>query len=130
MVLQRRFSRWLVTRGALDLAGVSRALLHSQTDRLRLGEIACRFEMLTHAQVEAIRARQVQTGLRFGETAVLMNLLDVHQLSGLLAVQQENPHDLAVVLARLGLLDANRIQVLLDDYESEITLAGQLLAHA
>jgi len=128
LVLQRRFSRWLVNRGALDMAGVSRALLHFQSDRQRLGEIACRFELLTLAQVEAIRARQAQTGLRFGETAVGMNLFDLHQLAGLLAVQQENPRDLAVVLARLGLLDANKIQAHLDGYESEIPLAGQVLA--
>src|SRR5206468_2898350 len=33
-VLQRRFSRWLVGRGILDLPDVSRALLHCQTDRV------------------------------------------------------------------------------------------------
>jgi diguanylate cyclase (GGDEF)-like protein len=130
LVLQRRFSRWLVHRGTLDLASVSRALLQSRTDRLRLGDIACYFELLTTAEVAEIRARQAQTGLRFGETAVRMNLLDIHQLAGLLAVQHENPRDLAVILARLGLLDAGRIQRLLDEYESEITLAGQVLSPA
>ncbi len=130
LVLQRRFSRWLVSKAILDLESVSRALLHSHTERVRLGELAVKFEMLSPAQVDAIRARQAQTGLRFGETAVRLEFLDAHQLAGLLAVQHENPRDLAVVLARLGLLESNRIQTLLDAYESEVTLAGQLQLQA
>jgi GMP synthase (glutamine-hydrolysing) len=52
-------------------------------------------------------------GIRQGD------LLDIRQLASLLAVQHERPRNLAVVLARLGMLDANRIQVLLDSYEAE-----------
>lgn len=130
LVLQRRFSRWLVNKSILDLESVSRALLHCHTERVRLGDLARKFEMLSPAQVDVVRARQAQTGLRFGETAVRLEFLDTHQLAGLLAIQHENPRDLAVVLARLGMLEANRIQTLLDAYESEVTLAGQLQLQA
>jgi diguanylate cyclase (GGDEF)-like protein len=117
--VQNRFSRWLVSQGALDLAAVSRALLQCHTERMRLGELACQLGMLTPAHVEAIRARQAQIGRRFGETAVRLGLLEIDQLARLLAIQQENPRELALTLARLRLLEASRIQNLLDAYESE-----------
>jgi diguanylate cyclase (GGDEF)-like protein len=118
--LQNRFSRWLVIQGALDLAAVSRALLQCHTERVRLGELACQLGMLTPAHVEAIRDRQAQIGRRFGETAVRLELLDFDQLVRLLAVQHENPRELALTLARLRLLEASRIQSLLDAYEAEV----------
>jgi hypothetical protein len=118
--LQNRFSRWLVSEGALDLAAVSRALLQCHTERVRLGDLACQLGMLTPAHVEAIRARQAQIGRRFGETAVRLGLLEIDQLARLLAIQHENPRDLALTLARLRLLEASRIQSLLDAYEAEL----------
>ena len=117
--VQNRFSRWLVSQGALDLAAVSRALLQCHTERMRLGELACQLGMLTPAHVEAIRDRQAQIGRRFGETAVRLDLLEIDQLARLLAIQNENPRELALTLARLRLLEASRIQNLLDAYESE-----------
>ena len=129
-VLQRRFSRWLVSKGALDLESVSRALLHCHTERVRLGELAAQIGLVSRAQVEAIRASQAQTGLRFGELSVRMKLLDMDELASLLALQHENPRDLAVVLARLGLIDASRIQTLLDAYDAETSIVGQLHAQA
>jgi len=117
--LQNRFSRWLVSRGAIDQASVSRALLQCRTERLRLGELACQLGMLTPAHVEAIRARQAQIGRRFGETAVRLNLIEFDNLARLLAVQHENPRELALTLVRLRLLEASRIQNLLDAYEAE-----------
>lgn len=127
-VLQRRFSRWLVSKGALDLESVSRALLHCHTERVRLGELAAQLGLVTQPQVEAVRAAQAQTGLRFGELAVRMKLLEMVELAGLMALQHENPRDLAVVLVRLGLIDASRIQSLLDAYDSEVGIEGQLHA--
>lgn len=125
-VLQRRFSRWLVRKQALDLTSVSRALLQCPTEHIRLGALACQFALLADEQIAAIRTSQAQTGARFGEAAVKLGFLGVHQLAGLLALQHENPRELAVVLARLGMLEAGRIQSLLDGYEMEMGLETQL----
>ena len=59
-----------------------------------------------------------------------MNLLDSDRLASLLAIQHEAPRDLAVSLARLGLLDAGRIQMLLDGYELELGISGNVLVTA
>jgi len=129
-VLQRRFSRWLVSRGLLDLPAVSRALLHCQTERVRLGDLARQAGLLTPPEIEVIRNRQEQTGRRFGETAVNLSFLDTTQLANLMAVQQENPRELAVALARLGLLEAGQIQILLDRYEAELGIGRRTFVPA
>jgi diguanylate cyclase (GGDEF)-like protein len=128
LVLQRRFSRWLVSNGAIDPTNASRALLHCQTERLRLGEIAEQIGLLTQTQIEAIRAGQTQSGLRFGEVAVHLGFLNLMQLASLIAWQLENPRSLAVELVRLGQGNANRLETLINTYVTELTGAPALAA--
>ena len=130
MILQRRFSRWLVSKGAIDPTNASRALLHCQTERVGIGELAEQIGLLTPSQISTIRSHQVETGLRFGEISVELGFLELPQLAGLLARQQENARDLSIVLARLGLLNASRIQTLIDAYEAEIYTARPVAARA
>ncbi|MBI3860632.1 MAG: HDOD domain-containing protein [Planctomycetia bacterium] len=130
MILQRRFSRWLVSKGAIDPTNASRALLHCQTEHARLADLALQIGLLSAGQVDLIRAKQLETGLRFGEIAVQLGFLDMPQLAGLLARQQENARELAVVVARLGLINANRIQTLIDAYETEIYPAHSVAVRA
>jgi hypothetical protein len=125
MALQHRFSRVIVSQGALDMASVSRALLHCQTRWVRIGALAVQIGVLTGDQVAAVRVRQAESEARFGEIAVETGLLDTNQLASLLAVQHEAPRDLAVVLARLVLLDARCIQTLLDRCEVAVGVAGR-----
>lgn len=120
LTLQKRFSRWLVSRGALDPTTAAKALMHVQSERVRLAELALVGGLLNPAQVADIRAMQAETNLRFGEIAMQKGLLDVSQLAGLLARQQENPRDVGVVLSRLGLVPASKIQSLLEAYNAEL----------
>ncbi len=60
LVLQRRFSRWLVSKGHVDPTNAARALLHCQTERRRLGEIAENIGLLTPSQTEVIRTGQAR----------------------------------------------------------------------
>jgi hypothetical protein len=130
LILLRRFSRWLVSKGAVDPTNASRALLHCQTERLRLGEIAEQIGLLTPQQIGAIRTGQSQTGLRFGEVGVRLGFIDIVQLAGLIAWQQENPRSLAVELARLGLCNASRLEALIDTYMAELIGLPALTARA
>ncbi len=130
MILQRRFSRWLVRKGAIDPTNASRALLHCQTERVGLAELAVQIGLLSELQIEAVRARQTETGLRFGEIAVRLGFLELSQLAGLLARQQENARELSVVVARLGFINASRIQTLIDAYDAEIHEARPMTARA
>jgi diguanylate cyclase (GGDEF)-like protein len=120
--LQRRFSRWLVARGVLDIPAITPALPTSG-QRPRLGELARQCGALDGAAADRIAAAQVENGGRFGETAVRLGLLSADQVATLLAWQAEAPERLAENLARLGLLCAAEAQALLDEYYAAAPLS-------
>jgi len=125
LILQSRFSRWLTSNGTLEPESVSKALLQCHSERARIGDLAEQMGLLTGAEVDAVRESQRQIGLRFGEIAVRMGLLDLPTLARLLARQQENPRDLASALAHLGLISRDQVQPLVEAYESAVRTSRQ-----
>lgn len=124
-VMQRRFSRWLVSKSVLDVAVVSRALLELKPIQSSVGELAVRLKLLTQQQVNQICSEQDASALRFGEIAVQDRLLTSEQLWDLLAWQCESPQGLATVLANSGVIDPKRIAELLSEYCRQSSLANR-----
>jgi two-component system, cell cycle response regulator len=116
LIAQKRFSRWLVQNEIFDIPTISRALLETSTERLRIGSLAQLLGVLTASQVEEVRRRQRLTGERFGNCAVDCGLITEDQLSVLLAIQAEPPNLLARTLTTLGLLEKGRADALLAQY--------------
>jgi two-component system, cell cycle response regulator len=116
LIAQKRFSRWLVQNEIFDIPTISRALLETSTERLRIGSLAQLLGVLTAPQVEEVRRRQRLTGERFGNCAVNCGLITEDQLSVLLAIQAEPPNLLARTLTTLGLLEKGRADALLAQY--------------
>jgi diguanylate cyclase (GGDEF)-like protein len=116
LIAQKRFSRWLVQNNIFDIPTISRALLETSTERLRIGSLAQLMGVLTSAQIEEVRAQQRATGERFGSCAVNRGLMTEEQLTVLLAIQAEPPNLLARTLTTLGLLGNDRADVLLAQY--------------
>ena len=116
LVLQNRFSRWLVSRGAVDVESVSRVVLKIERQRVKIGELARRLGYLEDHQVRQILSEQEASNTRFGEVAVKLGLLSEAEVASLLAVQQEDPRDLAERLATAGVLEASLVQALCDEY--------------
>jgi two-component system, cell cycle response regulator len=116
LIAQKRFSRWLVQNEIFDIPTISRALLETSTERLRIGSLAQLLGVLTASQVEEVRRRQRLTGERFGNCAVDCGLITEDQLSVLLAIQAEPPNLLARTLTTLGLLEKGRADTLLAQY--------------
>lgn len=127
-VTQRRFSRWLVTRGAIDIATASKALLQCPADKRRVGDLGQSLGLFDAEQVERILQEQEQTNLRFGEAAIQAGHLDEAQLAELLALQQENPRCIAAALIKVGALDAPRASALLQQFCAERSAALPQLA--
>jgi diguanylate cyclase (GGDEF)-like protein len=115
-VVQRRFSRWLVRRSVIDVTNATKALLQCQPLHVRIGILAQQQNWLEPATIEAVLREQERTGDRFGRTAIRLGLLSETQIAQLLALQQEDPITLASLLARTGLIDAERASVLVDAY--------------
>lgn len=116
LVAQQRFSRWLVSRGLLDIPTISRALIDEQSQSLPIGELAVQKSLLTCEQVEAILAEQRHCADRFGEIACRKRWLTYQQLALLLAWQLEDPHQLAGAMIRLGILSPTAAADALEDY--------------
>ena len=126
LISQRRFSRWLVAKGVLDIRQVSKALLNCNTQHIPFGELTQQYDHLDRLQVNTILAEQASTTERFGEIAVRKGLLSEEIVGQLLAMQMEDPEALARQIASQGLLDGQQIVSLLQEFRQEIAQ----LAHA
>jgi diguanylate cyclase (GGDEF)-like protein len=116
LIAQKRFSRWLVQNGIFDVPTISRALLETSSEHLRIGSLAQLLGVLTPQQIEEIRRKQNATGERFGTCAIEHGFINEEQLSVLLAIQAEPPNLLARTLTTLGLLEKRRADELLARY--------------
>jgi two-component system, cell cycle response regulator len=121
LVAQKRFSRWLVQNQILDIQIVSRALLETPAERLRVGSLGQLLGLLTTAQIDEIRRRQHATSDRFGRCAIALGHLTEDQLATLLAIQAEPPNLLARTLMIMGLVDKSRADELLMRYRSTLS---------
>ncbi len=119
MIVQRRFSRWLVSRQILDIPTASRVLLNCHTEHVSVGDLACRQGCLGPDAVTRILDEQTATDERFGEIAVRLGLLTESQLAQLLAWQNEDPKALAQTLIRCGVLGRQDTELLLEQYLAE-----------
>jgi two-component system, cell cycle response regulator len=116
LIAQKRFSRWLVQHDIFDIPTISRALLETSSERLRIGSLAQLLGLLTPAQIEDVRRKQREIGERFGSCAVACGFITEDQLAILLAIQAEPPNLLARTLTTLGLIEKGRADELLSQY--------------
>lgn len=130
MINQFRFSRWLIAQGVLDIPRVGKALIDFKHTRVRLGEIALRQELLSPQEIEQILEEQEETQDRFGTIAVRRELLSEDQLIGLLILQQEDPLQAAEQFLCKGVLDQERLQLLLKEYFQLLPWAAPLYPSA
>ncbi len=130
MINQFRFSRWLIAQGVLDIPRVAKALIDFKQTRVRLGEIALRQELLRPQEIEQILEEQEETQDRFGTIAVRRELLSEDQLIGLLILQQEDPLQVAEQFLCKGVLDQERLQLLLKEYFQLLPWAAPLYPSA
>ena len=126
LVSQRRFSRWLVTKGVLDIRAISKALLKCNTQNIPIGELAEQYGYLDRSQVETILSEQNSSSERFGELAIRIGLLTEETVAQVLAMQLEDPEALARQVVSSGLLDGAKTVSLLQEFRQEIAQ----LAHA
>lgn len=123
LVNARRFSRWLVRHEVFNIPTLSKVLVNCQPQRERIGFLAQQENFLNLKQVDQIMVEQERTGRRFGAVAVELGLLTDEQLAHLLALQREDPQMLARRLVADRLLDSQRANTLLEQFQAEIGTA-------
>lgn len=80
------FGEFLVHSGLCEWRDVFQALTWQRQGRPRLGEIGCNFGWISKEDIRTV-FQHLQTGIRFGETAVRIGLLSAQQLERLLRHQ-------------------------------------------
>ena len=105
-----RFSRFLVRKGVVDKAAISKALCTKTTKRFKSGYLAVQLGMLGEAQLYEILDEQARTNRRFGEIAVGRGLLSARQVFWLLAVQKEDPEALGAALVAARTITPQRLR--------------------
>ena len=121
LVSQHRFSRWLVSHELIDIPTISKALIECQPSKLRIGELALQYKIMTPEQIQRVLAEQELSPARFGEIACQRRMITEVQLSRLLALQQEDPKELTAILVRQGLMGSSTAEAVLDDYLRSMT---------
>lgn len=119
LVIENRFSHWLVERKVIDGADMFEAAQASRPPEVRLGELAWSKGWLKKADVQKILAIQESSGERFGAIAHRLGLLSVAQLALLLAEQSECSDVLQEQLIDAGLISAQEAEALFSQFFHE-----------
>lgn len=119
LLTSRLFSRWLVRRRVLDVASISKVLKQCPPRRVRIGELARERGDLDEQQVQLVLRELDHTGERFGEVAIRLGFFTEDHLIHLLAVQQEDPVELARMMVQIGMLSREEAAVRLKEYLEE-----------
>jgi diguanylate cyclase (GGDEF)-like protein len=119
LVIDNRFSHWLVERKVIDGAEMFKAAQASRPPEVRLGELAWSKEWLKKADVQKTLGIQESTGERFGAIAHRLDLLTEQQLALLLAEQSECSDMLQEQLIAAGLISAQEAEALFSQFFHE-----------
>ena len=119
LVVENRFSYWLVQRQIIDGADMFEIAQSSRPAEVRLGESAYSKEWLKKGDVQKILDIQESTGERFGAIAHRLNLLSEQQLALLLAEQSECSDILKEQLIDAGLISDQEAEALFSQFFHE-----------
>lgn len=119
LVVENRFSHWLVERNVVDASKMFELVRTSRAPEVRIGEAAYSREWLTKADVQKILDLQESTGERFGAIAHRLNLLTEQQLALLLAEQSECSDILIQQLIDTSLISAQEVEALFSQFFHE-----------
>jgi hypothetical protein len=119
LIVENRFSCWLVDREIVDGAEMFEAVQASRPAEVRLGELAYSRGWLAQVDVQRILDIQESTGERFGAIGRRLDLLTERQLALLLAEQSECSDILKGQLVDSGLLNLEEVEVLFSQFVDE-----------
>ena len=119
LVVENRFSYWLVQRRIIGGADMFEIAQSSRPAEVRLGESAHSKKWLNKGEVQKILDIQESTAERFGTIAHRLNLLTEHQLAVLLAEQSECSDILKEQLIDAGLVSIQEAEALFSQFLHE-----------
>lgn len=119
LVMECRFSHWLVENGIVKAPAMFDVAQSSRPSSIHVGELAHQKEWMEMADVQRVLEIQEVTGERFGAIANRLNMLTDTQLAVLLAEQSESTDTLIEQLCERDLLSMQEAEVLRARFEQD-----------
>jgi aspartate ammonia-lyase len=107
---QPEFQIFLVEKGVVNENDLRDIETMTNNTNVSLGMIALNHGLLTSLEVKRIMKAQAETGKKFGEAAVELEILDEDQLRALLAEQATINFDVGEILVMKGRLSAKKLE--------------------
>ena len=118
-VATRRFGHFLVDRDLVPQTALVRALGIQQTRQTPLGQLAIQHGFLDVAQVfEILGAEAEEPQKLFGEIARELGHLTSGQIERLIELQKASRPPVGEILVELGILDADDLEALLEEFHA------------
>jgi len=113
------FGQFLVEKGIVSSDTLLEAIKLQDSVNLRFGETALSINLVTQADMERIHIAQRTEDLKFGDMAMKLGILTAEQVSHVLTVQKNSHLYLGEALVQTGALAAEELPRLLDDYKAD-----------
>jgi diguanylate cyclase (GGDEF)-like protein len=123
-VRQRLFSQFLEQRRIGNREAIALAAREAGGNAFFIGRLARKLGWVTPRRLKRVLDEQRRTHELFGAVAERLGYLTKHQIHSLLAVQQENPHELMEVLVDEGVVEARVGKTLVQEYYTSLKSAG------
>jgi len=119
-VSKLRFSHWLLQKEVIDADTLLKFMQNLTPAKIVLGQLAIQQGLLTQQQVDQVLKRQLNTNELFGQAAISLDFISAEQIIELLAIQKENPWEIAAELVRKFIITPLESRKLLEEYQQEL----------
>lgn len=113
------FGQFLVEKGVVSREHVVEAMRLQEEVNLKFGETAVSMELLTQREIERIHLAQRREDLRFGDMALKLGILTEEQHQQVLARQKEKHVYIGEALVKVGALEAGELERYLREFRED-----------
>ena len=113
------FGQYLVEKGVVSRESVLKAIELQESVNLKFGETALAINLITPADVERIHAAQRSEDLMFGDMAVKLGIISNEQVTQVLTRQKNSHLYIGEALVQVGGMNAQDLPRYLDDFKAD-----------
>ncbi|UFS70775.1 chemotaxis protein CheX [Geomonas sp. RF6] len=113
------FGQFLVEKNIVSREAILEAIKLQDSVNLRFGDTALSINLICQADMERVHAAQRTEDLKFGDMAVKLGILTNEQVNQVLTVQKNSHLYLGEALVQIGAVQEQDLPRLLDDYKAD-----------
>lgn len=121
-----RFLYWLVKQNRITAGQAIQVLDQQLLSRKQFGQVATQFGFLSDQASLDIHLKKAESGMRFGEVAILLGLLSKAQVDEILVIQHNTVRSYEQLLAEMGILSADDVAEETARFQREVKTSGEM----